>query len=190
MLVYWVRKCILITAAAAKYSCRLLCPISLTKVTADWLLMQTSFMQLLPHLLFHFYVKKNIFTYIWLKSGVYFMPKILDLTKYTHMHSDILYLFFWWCNKRSNSVLWEVWPYFTRYIDSIFIPLHTLVAGYYVFTLAVHVSAHPFVCSPYIRLSALRTLFPFDNLSIYKRISFTFCICICTNNVSLGIVDE
>ena len=27
----------------------------------------------------------------------------------------------------------------------------------------------------------------FDNLSIYKQISFKFCICISTNNVSLGI---
>ena len=33
------------------------------------------------------------------------------------------------------------------------------------------------------------TLFPFDNLSIYKWISFRFCICICTNNVSLWIVN-
>ena len=52
-----------------------------------------------------------------------------------------------------------------------------LVAGYYVFMLAVRVSAHPhFVCVP-------------NNLSIYKRISFKFCICICTNDVALGIVN-
>ena len=52
-----------------------------------------------------------------------------------------------------------------------------LVAGYYVFMLAVRVSARPhFVCVPNI-------------LSIYKRISFKFCICICTNNVPLGIVN-
>ena len=36
---------------------------------------------------------------------------------------------------------------------------------------------------------SVRTLFPFDNLSIYKRISFEFCICICIKNVSLGIVN-
>ena len=52
-----------------------------------------------------------------------------------------------------------------------------LVAGYYVFMLAVRVSAHPhFVCG-------------LNNLSIYKRISFKFCICIYTNNVPLGIVN-
>ena len=52
-----------------------------------------------------------------------------------------------------------------------------LVAGYYVFMLAVRVSAHPhFVCVP-------------NNLGIYKRISFKFRICICTNNVPLGIVN-
>ena len=62
---------------------------------------------------------------------------------------------------------------------SIFIPRHTLVAGYYVFALSVRVS----VCT------SVRTLFPFDNLSIYIRISFKFCICICNNNVSLGIVN-
>ena len=36
---------------------------------------------------------------------------------------------------------------------------------------------------------SVRTSFPFDNLSIYKRISFKFCICICIKNVSLGIVN-
>ena len=49
-------------------------------------------------------------------------------------------------------------------------------------------SLWPSVClsvrSPYVRTS-----FPFDNLSIYKRISFKFCICICIKNVSLGIVN-
>ena len=36
---------------------------------------------------------------------------------------------------------------------------------------------------------SVRTSFPFDNLSIYQRISFKFCICICIKNVSLGIVN-
>ena len=36
---------------------------------------------------------------------------------------------------------------------------------------------------------SVRTSFPFDNLSIYKRISFKFCICICIKNVSLRIVN-
>ena len=51
--------------------------------------------------------------------------------------------------------------------------------GVYVFMLAVHVS----VCL------SVHTLFPFDNLSIFKWISFKFCICICINNVLLGIVN-
>ena len=67
------------------------------------------------------------------------------------------------------------------------VPCHTLVAGYYVFMLAVR------VC-PSIRLSvhsilSVRSTFPFDNFSIHERISFKFCICISTNNVSLGIVN-
>ena len=47
------------------------------------------------------------------------------------------------------------------------------------------------VCLSSVRLSvvrtSVRTSIPFNNLSIYKWISFKFCICICTNNVSLGI---
>ena len=31
--------------------------------------------------------------------------------------------------------------------------------------------------------------FPFNSLNIYERIKFRFCICICTKNVSLGIID-
>ena len=71
----------------------------------------------------------------------------------------------------------------TSYLP-IFKPRHTLVAGYYVFTLAARVSGRPSV----VRTS-VRTLFPFDNFSIYKRISFKLCICICTNNVWIGIVN-
>ena len=68
------------------------------------------------------------------------------------------------------------------------IPRHKLVAGYYVFTLAVRVSVRLSVVCTNVRPS-VHTSFPFDSLSIYKRISFKFCICICTNNVSLGIVN-
>ena len=57
------------------------------------------------------------------------------------------------------------------------------MAGYYVFTLAVRVSVRL-----YVRPS-VRTSFPFDNLSIYKRISFKLCVCMCTKNVSLGVVN-
>ena len=57
--------------------------------------------------------------------------------------------------------------------------------------LCFHVG-RPCVCSyvhnTYVRPS-IRTSFSFDNLSIYKRISFKFCLWICTNNVSLGIVN-
>ena len=70
----------------------------------------------------------------------------------------------------------------------IFISHQTLVAGYYVFRLAVCVSVHLSFC-PSVRSPYIPTLFPFDNLSIYKQISFKFCICICTKNVSLGIVN-
>ena len=50
-----------------------------------------------------------------------------------------------------------------------------------------------FSCQPSLCLSivctSVHTLFPFDKLSICKWISFKFCICNCTNNVSLGIVN-
>ena len=52
------------------------------------------------------------------------------------------------------------------------------------FTLAIRVSVRMSV----VRTS-VRTSFLFDNLSIYERISFKFCICISTNNVSLWIVN-
>ena len=68
------------------------------------------------------------------------------------------------------------------------IPHHKLVTGYYVFTLAVRVSVRLSVRSLFVRPS-VRTSFPFDSLSIYKLISFKFCICICISNVSLGIVN-
>ena len=45
--------------------------------------------------------------------------------------------------------------------------------------LSVCLSVHP----------SVRTLFPFANLSIYKRISFKFCIGSRVKNVSLGIVN-
>ena len=40
-----------------------------------------------------------------------------------------------------------------------------------------------------VRSMYVRTSFPFDYLSIYERISFKFCVCICTNNISFGIVN-
>ena len=76
--------------------------------------------------------------------------------------------------------------FFLQY--GFFIPRHTLVAGYDVFMLAVRVSVRPSVSPSVVRMS-VRTSFQCDNLSINKWISFKFCICICTNNVSLGIVN-
>ena len=51
---------------------------------------------------------------------------------------------------------------------SLFIPRHTLVSGYYVIPFGVCPSVRPSVrpCSP----------FPIDNLSIYSRNFFKFCI--------------
>ena len=86
-------------------------------------------------------------------------------------------------------------------------PLHLLVSKSgclpsYCFYTPPHVSGgvlcfhvgRPCVCpsvrscvrSPYVRPAALR----FRSItSIYKRISFKFCTCICIKNVSLGIVN-
>ena len=59
------------------------------------------------------------------------------------------------------------------------IPCDTLVVGYYVFCLSL-------VCRLYLCPSALHFCLI---KSIYQWISFKFCICICTNKVSLWIVD-
>ena len=50
------------------------------------------------------------------------------------------------------------------------------------------VSVRPFVRPSIVRL-AVCSSFPFDNFSIHEQISFKFCICISTNNVSHGIVN-
>ena len=60
---------------------------------------------------------------------------------------------------------------------SIFIPCHTLVSGYYVIPFGVYPSVRP--CSP----------FPIDNLSIYSRNFFKFCIHIVIGNEWYGIVN-
>ena len=49
-------------------------------------------------------------------------------------------------------------------------------------------NVRPSVRSTFVRPS-VGTSFPVDNLNIYKRILFKFYICICTNNVPLGIVN-
>ena len=60
---------------------------------------------------------------------------------------------------------------------SIFIPRHTLMSGYYVIPFGVCPSVRP--CSP----------FPIDNLSIYSRIFFKFCIHIVIGDEWYGIVN-
>ena len=62
-------------------------------------------------------------------------------------------------------------------IDLFFIPRHTLVSGYYVIPFGVCPSVSP--CSP----------FPIDNLSIYSRNFFKFCIDIVIGDDWYGIVN-
>ena len=98
------------------------------------------------------------------------------------------------CVLAKNSLIWIYTVFMHKHGHSrlstmwYIIPRHKLVAGYYVFTLAVRVPVRLSVVCTSVRPS-VRTSFTFDNLSIYIRISFKFCICICTNNVSLGIVN-
>ena len=61
--------------------------------------------------------------------------------------------------------------------SSIFIPRNTLVARYYVIPFCVCPSIRP--CSP----------FPIDNLSIYSRNFFKFCIHIVIGDEWYGIVN-
>ena len=63
----------------------------------------------------------------------------------------------------------------------IFITRHTLVSGYYVIPFGVCLSVRPSVrpCSP----------FPIDNLSIYSRNFFKFCIHIVIGDEWYGIVN-
>ena len=56
----------------------------------------------------------------------------------------------------------------------MFIPRHTIVAGYYGFTLDVRVSVRPSV----IRTSVRRFSFPDDNLSKHQWIFSKLAICI------------
>ena len=71
------------------------------------------------------------------------------------------------CRKKVWVIAWH----------AIFIPRHTLVARYYVIPFGVCPSVRP--CSP----------FPIDNLSIYSRNFFKFCIHIVIGNEWYGIVN-
>ena len=66
--------------------------------------------------------------------------------------------------------------------SSFIIPGHTLVSGYYVIPFGVCPSVRPSVrpCSP----------FPIDNLSIYSRNFFKFCIHIVIGDEWYGIFNE
>ena len=93
------------------------------------------------------------------------------------------------CVLAKNSLIW---------IYTVFMHIHghsRLSTMWYIILLCFHVgcscacpSVRPSVVCTYVRPS-VRTSFPFNNLSMYIRISFKFCICICSNNVSLGIVN-
>ena len=68
--------------------------------------------------------------------------------------------------------------FYLKYIN-IFIPRHTLVSGYYVI---------PFGVCPSVRTSDCPcSPFPIDNLSIYSRNFFKFCIHIVIGNEWYGI---
>ena len=65
--------------------------------------------------------------------------------------------------------------YRIKYMKVDFIPHHTLVAGYCVFTWAIRVSVRTSVRPSVVRPSVRPTSFPFGNLR-YKQISFKICI--------------
>ena len=75
------------------------------------------------------------------------------------------------------KILWKMEHLLLRNKCSIFIPRHTLVARYYVIPFGVCPSVRP--CSP----------FPIDNLSIYSRNFFKFCIHIVISDEWYGIVN-
>ena len=75
------------------------------------------------------------------------------------------------------AFIFEQPSYFVLKVLTIFIPRHTLVSGYYVIPFGVCPSVRP--CSP----------FPIDNLSIYSRNFFKFCIHIVISDEWYGIVN-
>ena len=69
----------------------------------------------------------------------------------------------------------------------LFIPSHTIVAGYYGITLAVHVSIHLSICLPYVCPS----LFSFrDDLSKCQWIFIKLGVCIDIVEIWFGIDNE
>ena len=82
------------------------------------------------------------------------------------------------------------WPF--KIIDTVVYYTLPQVSGgvlcFHVGCPCVCPSVRPSVVCTYVR-PPVRTSFPFDSLSIYKQISFKFCICICIYNISFGIVN-
>ena len=64
-----------------------------------------------------------------------------------------------------------------------FIPRHTIVAGYYGFTLAIRLSVCPSVSRTSIRIS-----FPDDNLSKHQWIFTKLCMCIDTVEICVEVL--
>ena len=118
------------------------------------------------------------------QAGIYFT---LTLDRRTNGYDQDL------CVLAKNSLIWiytvfnaYTWPF--KIIDNVVYYTPPQVSGA---VLYLHIGCpcvYPSVRSLYIH-SFVRTSFPFDSLSIYERILFKFCICICTNNVSLWIVN-
>ena len=69
-------------------------------------------------------------------------------------------------------------------VSLIFIPRHTIVAGYYSFTLDVRVSVRPSVVRPSVCFS-----FPDDNLSKHQWIFTKFGMCIDIVEIWFGIAN-
>ena len=78
------------------------------------------------------------------------------------------------CRIRVNGIFWK------KNKSLIFIPHHTIVAGYYGFTLDVCVSVRPSVVRPSVRFS-----FPDDNLSKHQWIFTKLSICMCIDIVEI-----
>ena len=67
----------------------------------------------------------------------------------------------------------------------LFIPHHTIVAGYYGFTLDIHVSVSSSVVHPSVHIS-----FPDDNLSKHQWIFTKLGMCIDIVEIWFGIANE
>ena len=72
--------------------------------------------------------------------------------------------------------------------SSIIIPHHTIVAGYYGFTLDVRVSAYPSVSRTFI-CPSVRFSFPDDNLSKHQWIFTKLGLCIVIVEIWFGIAN-